>query len=766
MPAQIALSISGMHCASCSTLITRQLVRTPGVIRANVNYATGKALVQISDPAITADSLIAAVKAAGFAATVELADSQAALAADSKARASVIRDYWHKFVGSAVLCLPLLYFMLGMFVPSLPGAMALMPYMGWLSLICSAPIVFWFGRSFFYGFWASTQLRTFSMDSLIVIGTVSAYTYSLWSLLTGGHEIYFEVAAFVVTFVLLGKWLEARAKGSTSQAISKLMSLQAKTARVVRDGAVVDINIEQVQVGDTVIVRPGERIPVDGVVTKGISSVNESMLTGESLPCEKQTGDSLRSGTQNMHGSLEIHVRHVGNETVLAQIIRFVREAQNSKAPIQNFADRVSAWFVPTVLGIALVTFCLWLLAGATVSFALLAAISVLVIACPCALGLATPTAVIVATGRGAELGILIRGGEPLQAASTINTIVLDKTGTITTGKPMVTDCITTAGISENEILRLAASIEQSSEHPLADCLVNQAQSQGITLAANANVSVTIGQGISATIAGQHYLLGNRKLMHQKNIALDRFESTLQALEQQGKTTILLANHSEVLGILAVADTVKDTSKAAVDQMKSMGIEVYMITGDNQRTATAIAQQVGIHNVLAEVLPEQKAEQVKKLQDQGRRVAMVGDGINDSPALAQADLGIAMSSGSDIAMETGGVVLMKNDLLDVATAVHLSRSTLGKIRQNLGFALIFNCIGIPVAARLFLHWGVILRPELAGLAMAMSSVTVVTNSLLLKSFHPNRRNWISDLAPVFMFVGGTLLFLLFTRFSR
>lgn len=672
------------------------------------------------------------------------------------------------------LSLPMLYIMLGAFVPMLPFIAVLMPFAGVASLILATPVQFWLGAGFYKGFWSSLKMGTFSMDSLITIGTSTAYIYSFYNLIayTVAHgtaigeipDLYFEVAAFLITFVLLGKWLESRAKGATSEAIQKLMGLQAKTARVLRNGEPVDIPMEEVQVGDTVIVRPGEKIPVDGTVTKGLSSVDESMLTGESIPVEKKDGDRVFGATMNGHGSIEFRAEKVGSETALAQIIRFVEEAQGSKAPIQDFADWVSSWFVPAVIGIAILTFAVWMLLGSGLSFSLLSAVSVLVIACPCALGLATPTAIMVATGKGAENGILIRGGEPLEAANKISAIVFDKTGTLTKGKPEVTD-ILAFGSTEEKVLQIAASLEQGSEHPLAESIVKDAKAKNITLSDTENFKAIPGHGVEGVIGGELYFLGNRKLMEKQNISINNNEGALQKLEEAGKTAMLLEDKTKVIGIIAVADTLKETSKEAVDRLRQMGVEVYMITGDNTRTARAIASNIGIQNVLAEVLPEQKAIEVKKLQEQGKKVVMVGDGINDSPALAQADLGIAMGSGTDIAMETGGIVLVKNDLRDVVTAIKLSRTTVNKIKQNLFFALFFNVIGIPIAARAFMHWGIALRPELAGLAMAFSSVSVVTNSLLLKGFHPTRRNWVSDIAPIIMIVGFTAVFFFFAKIS-
>ncbi len=777
MSSQASLSITGMHCASCSALITRKLKKTPGVEDANVNYAANKAQIRFDPAQVQEEGLIAAVKAAGYGAEIRDEHSHHGVETDRKRREAEVIGYRNKFLIGLILSLPMLYFMLGDFVPSLPFIKLLMPFAGIASLILATPVQFWLGAGFYRGFWSSLKMHTFSMDSLIVIGTSTAYFYSLFNfashiftertILGGMHDLYFEVAAMLITFVLLGKWLESRAKGATSEAIQKLMGLQAKTARVLRDGQPVDIPIEQVKAGDIIVVRPGEKIPVDGVVLKGLTSVDESMLTGESLPVEKKESDRVFGATMNGNGSIEFRAEKVGSETALAQIIRFVEEAQGSKAPIQAFADWVSSWFVPAVIIIAIVTFIIWMFIGAEFTFALLSAVSVLVIACPCALGLATPTAIMVATGKGAENGILIRGGEPLEAANKIQVIVFDKTGTLTKGKPEVTDVIQveTQNLASLQVLQIAASLEQGSEHPLAESIVNHAKEKQLTLDACEAFKAIPGHGIEGILAGKKYFFGNRKLMEAFGIDVTSIESRLQTLEEQGKTAMILSDEHQVLGIVAVADTLKETSKEAVDSLRKMGIEIYMITGDNTRTARAIALSMGIQNVLAEVLPEQKAAEVKKLQKSGKRVAMVGDGINDSPALAQANLGIAMGSGTDIAMETGGIVLVKNDLRDVVTAIKLSRATVNKIHQNMFFALFFNVIGIPIAARAFISFGVVLRPELAGFAMAFSSVAVVTNSLLLKGFHPVRRNWISDIAPVIMAVGFTALFLIFARIS-
>ncbi|MEK7458770.1 MAG: copper-translocating P-type ATPase, partial [Patescibacteria group bacterium] len=517
-------------------------------------------------------------------------------------------------------------------------------------------------------------------------------------------------------------------------AIQKLLGLQAKTARVVRDGETVDIPIDHVVKGDIVLVRPGEKVPVDGEIRKGSSAVDESMITGESLPVEKHEGDTVIGGTINKNGSFEFIATRVGGETTLAQIIRLVEDAQGSKAPIQAIADRISAYFVPGVIIIAVLTFVVWFFfLNAPLSFALMAFTAVIVIACPCALGLATPTAIMVGTGKGAEYGILVKGGEPLEQACKVNVIVFDKTGTLTKGKPEVTDIISLSDLDEDTVLELSASLEKQSEHPLAEAIYSYAQEEELSITDAQNFTAIPGHGIQGDIDGTTYYMGNRKLISDVvGLPVERLNRKMSRLEEQGKTVMILATKKKVLGLVGVADTVKETSKEAVEKLLKMGIGVYMITGDNTRTAQAIASQVGITNVLAEVLPQDKANEVKKLQETGKKVAMVGDGINDAPALAQADLGIAMGSGTDVAMETGGIVIIKNDLRDVVHAISLSKATMSKIKQNMFFALFYNVAGIPIAARVFAGIGLVLKPELAGLAMALSSISVVGNSLLLR----------------------------------
>ena len=757
---KVNLSLYGMHCSSCAGLIERSLKKVPGVSFANVNFAAEKAAVVFDGGAASSSDLVKAVEKAGYkAAVADGKDTQA----DAKKQQAEIHSQLKKFVASFILSFPMIYFMFFDFVSFMPGAGALLPFVGLISFILATPVQFIIGVGFYKGMWSALRMKTFNMDSLIAIGTSVAYFYSVINFvnyfavnnsvigLAGAKipDLYFETAAFLITFVILGKFLEAKAKGRTSDAIKKLMGLQAKTARVIRDGQTLDIPVDQVLKGDIILVRPGEKVPVDGIIIKGSSAIDESMITGESLPVEKEINDTVIGATMNKTGSFEFKATRIGSETTLSRIVKLVEDAQGSKAPIQAFADRISAYFVPAVIIIAALTFGIWYFVfGATLSFALMAFTAVIVIACPCALGLATPTAIMVGTGKGAEHGILVKGGEPLEAACKINAIVFDKTGTLTNGKPVVTDV-------RGDILKIAASLEALSEHPLAEAIVNKAKEEGLVLSGVEAFKAIPGHGVTGKIGKTAYYFGKPK----------ELTSEIESLQGQGKTVMVLENGKKTLGLIAVADTVKETSKEAVEALVKRGIEVWMITGDNSRTAKAIASQVGITNVLAEVLPEDKANEVKKLQSTGKKVAMVGDGINDAPALAQAELGIAMGSGTDVAMETGGIVIIKNDLRDVVNAIDLSKETMGKIKQNMFFALFYNVMGIPIAARVFMFAGLVLKPELAGLAMAISSISVVGNSLLLRQFQPNKRNYLSALAPAAMILVFTFLFIQFARFS-
>lgn len=771
--------IDGMDCSSCAGLIERSIKKQKGVRDVRVNFAAEKAYVVFNPQIITTEEIIALIKKTGYSAMTETSEKESG--GEHARQEREASGHKRRFLTGLVLSIPMLFFMILDFVPLFPGRGSILPWVGVISFLLATPVQFVVGAGFYRGFWSALRMRTFNMDSLIAIGTSTAYLYSVINFLiyaiangtilgVAGEkipELYFETAAFLITFVVLGKWLEHKAKGRTSDAIKKLMGLQAKTARVMRNGQQMDIPIDDVKTDDVVLVRPGEKIPVDGVVIKGSSSVDESMLTGESMPVEKHEGDRVIGATVNKTGAFEFRATGVGSETVLAHIIRLVEEAQGSRAPIQAFADRISSWFVPAVIGIAILTFLIWFLVlQAPLSFALMAFTAVIVIACPCALGLATPTAIMVSTGKGAEHGILIKGGEPLEAACKIKAIIFDKTGTITKGSPEVTDIIGIGWTDEDAILETTVSIEAKSEHPLAEAICKYAAEEQIVARNVEGFQAIPGHGVKGTVDGTVYYFGNRRLVTDTlRLDIRPIDRKMRKLEDAGKTAMILATEKEILGVIGVADTIKDTSASAVAALKEKGLNVFMITGDNERTAKAIAGQAGIQNVLAEVLPEDKAAEVKKLQAAGVKVAMVGDGINDAPALAQADLGIAMGGGTDVAMETGGVVLMKNDLSDVVTAIELSRQTLGKIKQNLFFSLFYNVIGIPIAARVFAGAGIILRPELAGLAMALSSISVVANSLLLRKFKPNGKNIISKIAPFVMTIAMTALFLLFAKAS-
>jgi Cu+-exporting ATPase len=712
------LDITGMHCASCSTLINRALSKTEGVKAANVNLTTNKATVEYDETRTDAGKLIEVVKSKGYGASelVGGADHDK----EAKQRADEIRGYRRRLIVSLLFSVPV--FVIAMFL-----GMAEIPYKNLIMLVLTIPVQFIIAFPLYKSAIAALKGRSANMDTLIVLGTSAAFIYSVYNMIAGMGQTYFESSAVIITFVILGRFLEARAKGRTSEAIKRLIGLKPKTATVIRNGRELQIKVDDVIVGDKVVVKPGEKIPVDGVVAEGYSSVDESMVTGESIPREKRVGESVIGATINKNGHLVIRATKVGANTTLAQIIKLIEDAQGSKAPIQRFADSVAAYFVPAVLAIALLTFVISsLIFRKAFDASLSAAIAVLVIACPCALGLATPTAIMVGTGLGAKKGILIKGGEALETAHKIKSIILDKTGTITKGRPEVTDIISAKGTDRSEVLRIAASLEKKSEHPLAEAIVKEATAKRVRLGNAIGFRAIPGKGVSGRIGSSAYYLGNARLMAERKVDIKGFGGQLRKLEGEGKTVMMLARGSTLIGLVAVADTIKDSSAEAIARLREMGVKVYMITGDNEQTAKAIARKVGIEDYFAEVIPQDKAEYVKKLQKTGK-VAMVGDGINDAPALAQADIGIAMSSGTDVAMESGSIVLMRDDLMDVARAIKLSRLTMNKIRQNMFWALFYNSLGIPLAALGMLN------PMIAGAAMAMSSVSVVSNSLLLRT---------------------------------
>ncbi|MBT4540637.1 heavy metal translocating P-type ATPase [Candidatus Woesearchaeota archaeon] len=730
------LNITGMHCASCSTIINKALSKVNGVSTSNVNLSTNKATIEFDENKVDLNKLIQTIKNKGYGAQEATGKTDY----DKEARKKK-RDYEklrNKFYLSMIFAIPA--FILGMFFMKDP-----IPYQQYIMWFLATPIQFYVAWPMYKS--AFNALKGFSanMDTLIVMGTSAAYFYSVFVVLSGHGHVYFEASAVLITIVILGRLLEARAKGKTSEAIKRLIGLKPKFAIVIRNKKEIKVKVDDVLEGDIVLVKPGEKIPVDGVVIEGSTSVDESMITGESIPVEKKKGDKVVGATINKYGGFRFRATKVGANSTLAQIIKLIEDAQGSKAPIQRFADAVAGYFVPVVLVIALVTFLVWFYAiGEDFRFSLIAAVAVLVIACPCALGLATPTAIMVGTGKGAKNGVLIKGGEALETSHKIKAIILDKTGTITKGTPDVTDIIALSGkgkqkISEDKLLEIAGSIEKGSEHPLAEAIVKHTKDNKIKFKKVTGFKAIPGHGITANLNKKKYYFGNAKLMSRYNVNVKSQIKAIQKLEEQGKTVMMLSENKKLIGVIGVADTIKETSPKAIKQLQKMKIKVYMITGDNERTAKAIAKQANIKNVFAEVLPEDKAKYVKRIQkrlkrrNKNEKVAMVGDGINDAPALAQADVGIAMGSGTDVAMETGEIVLMKDDLLDVVKAIKLSKMTMSKIRQNMFWALFYNTAGIPIAAGLLYPWtGWLLSPMIAGGAMALSSVSVVSNSLLLK----------------------------------
>ena len=739
--AQALLAISGMTCASCVSRVERALKRTPGVQDALVNLATDKATVTLAPGFTHIATLLTAVDEAGYGAEEIIPEAQAA---DGEYHTLAHRDAEARELKRAVIIAAALTVPVAAMAMGGPLVRDAQP--AWfqaievyLQLVLAAPVWAVLGWRFHRITLRNLRHGATSMDTLISMGTTAAFLYSLWFTITQGaaavHSVYYDAAAVITTLILLGKYLEAAAKGRSSQAIQKLMGLQPKTARVIRNGLETDIPIAQVAVDDLLVVRPGERIPVDGVVESGASAVDESMITGESIPAEKRAGSAIIGATINKNGLLQVRAQKVGRDTALSQIVRLVEEAQGSRAAIQRVADQVAGVFVPAVIAAAAFTFLGWyVIGGADFTGALIPAVAVLVIACPCALGLATPTAIMVGTGKGAEFGVLIKGGEILEKVGRVRTIVLDKTGTLTSGMPAVTEVLPLAsGVTAQQVMQLAAAVEHDSEHPVGHAIVRHAQAEGIDYRLGVSEFTAVpGHGLRAQVDGSPVLLGTRIFMQDNAIDLPiNAPEALQAVEQlenQGKTVVLLATNGQVIGAIAVADTLRSESAQAVAGFKAMGLSVAMLTGDNERTARTIAQQAGIDRVLAQVLPEDKSREVARLQQQGEVVAMVGDGINDAPALAQADIGIAIGTGTDVAMEASDLTLVGSDLRGVDIAIRLSRQTLRIIKQNLFWAFIYNVIGIPLAALGFLN------PMIAAAAMAMSSVSVVSNSLRLRRF--------------------------------
>lgn len=745
---QKTLNIEGMTCASCAQTVEKSTQKLEGMEEASVNLATEKLSVKYDPSVLNLSDITQAVSNSGYEAHEDI-HSANQVDTDQEKKDNHIKKLWKRFVASAIFTIPLFYLSMGPMVGfPVPGFLDadINPLMNTIvQLILTTPVMFINGEYFKNGF--RTLFRGHpNMDSLVALGTSAAYVYSLYATYavyagdaSFAHMQYYESAAVILTLITLGKYFEAVSKGRSSEAIKKLMGLAPKTARVMCDGVEKEISIDEVQVDDVIVVRPGEKLPVDGVIISGTTAIDEAMLTGESIPVEKSVDDEVIGASINKTGSFQYRATKVGKDTALAQIVKLVEDAQGSKAPIAKLADEISGIFVPVVIGLAILAgFGWYFIGGATISFALTISISVLVIACPCALGLATPMAIMVGTGKGAENGVLIKSAESLETTGKVDTIVFDKTGTITEGKPVVTDIVTVDGLEDAELLRLAASAEIGSEHPLGEAIVRDAREKNIELTDAVEFNAIPGHGIEVTIDGKHLYLGNQRLMVENDISLDVLSETSDRLAEQGKTPMYITINHELAGIIAVADTVKENSIHAIERLHKMGIEVAMITGDNKRTADAIARQVGIDRVLSEVLPEDKAEEVVKLQEEGKRVAMVGDGINDAPALAQSDIGIAIGSGTDVAMESADIVLMRSDLMDVPTAVELSKATVKNIKENLFWAFAYNTLGIPIAmGLLFLFGGPLLNPMFAAAAMSLSSVSVVLNASRLRRFKPS-----------------------------
>lgn len=726
---ETTFQVTGMTCAACSSRIEKVLNKMDGMVNANVNLALETATVTYNPAILTIGEIENKIEKIGYRAELKTEKEEI-----DHREVAIQKQKW-KFVISAILSLPLLYTMVGHF--SFTSFIYVPDFLmnPWFQFALATPVQFIIGHQFYIGAYKALRNKSANMDVLVSLGTSAAYFYSLYESIQSighhGHDVhlYYETSAVLITLILLGKVFEAKAKGRSSDAIKKLMGLQAKTAIVERDGQEKVIAIEEVLVNDIVLVKPGEKIPVDGEIIEGQSAIDESMLTGESLPVDKKVGDIVVGATINKNGFLKIKATKVGKDTALAQIVKVVEQAQGSKAPIQRLADQISGIFVPVVVSIAVITFLVWyiLVDPGNFASALESTIAVLVIACPCALGLATPTSIMAGSGRAAEYGILFKGGEHLEATHKIDTVLLDKTGTVTNGKPILTDVEPADGWEEDELLRLVASAEKNSEHPLAQAIVKGAEDRGILQIKVDSFIVHPGFGVEAIIEEKELLIGTRRLLMNRDISLEKQSlSNMQSLEEEGKTAMLVAIDGSFAGIVAVADTIKESSQAAVRRLQDLGIDVWMITGDNEHTAKSIAAEAGINNVIAEVLPEQKAEEVKRLQEQGKRVAMIGDGINDAPALATAHIGMAIGTGTDVAMEAADITLMRGDLNSIADAITMSKRTVRNIKQNLFWALGYNTLGIPIAA-----FG-LLEPWVAGAAMAFSSVSVVLNALRLQ----------------------------------
>lgn len=738
------MDIGGMTCASCANAVERATKKLEGVSSSSVNLATEKLAISFDPEVVTEKQIKETITKAGyFVKETQTVDK------DKEDKEKAIKRLWYRFLFSTIFSLPLLYISMGHMI-GLPLPEIINPHHNPLNfaivqLILTLPVVIMGYKFYSVGFKALIR-RNPNMDSLIAIGTSSAFLYGIFAIIMiangkteYANNLYFESAAVIITLITLGKYFEALSKGKTSEAIKKLMGLSPKTATIIKDEKELIVDIEDVEVGDIIVVKPGEKMPVDGIVVEGATSVDEAMLTGESIPVEKQVGDRIIGASINKNGLIKYQATKIGKDTVLSQIIKLVEDAQGSKAPISKLADIISGYFVPIVMVLALLSGIAWYISGENLTFSLTIFISVLVIACPCALGLATPTAIMVGTGKGAEYGILIKSGEALETLHKVNTIIFDKTGTLTEGKPVVTDIITVEGISRDELLQIAGSSEKGSEHPLGEAIVKEMENSNLTPLSISNFNAIPGHGIEVKIDGKGVLLGNQKLMDDKKINITNLSKDATKLASEGKTPMFIAIENNLKGIIAVADTLKESSKEAVEKLQKLGVEVVMITGDNKTTAEAIASLVGITRVFSEVLPEDKASHVKVLQLEKKKVAFVGDGINDAPALAQADIGLAIGSGTDVAIESADIVLMKSNILDVVTALDLSKKTIKNIKENLFWAFGYNVLGIPVAMGLLkIFGGPLLDPMIAGAAMSFSSVSVVLNALRLKRFKPQK----------------------------
>jgi P-type Cu+ transporter len=745
---KIDLKLRGMSCASCASSIEKAISAVPGVVECNVNFGAEQAAIKYNPRQTSIEDIQNAVEEAGYS-SYSLQGQEMITGeddAEKAARQAESKNLQLKIVVGGVISLLLIFgstpMMTGLNIPFIPPWL----HNPWLQLILTTPVQFWCGYRFYLGAAKAFKRHTATMNTLIALGTSAAYGYSLFATVLPNFflsqglmpEVYYETAAIVITLILLGQWFEHRARGETATAIRQLIGLQAQDARVIRHGQAIDLPIKEVQINDTILVRPGEKIPVDGTIISGSSTIDEAMVTGESIPVEKQPGDEVIGATINQTGSFQFRATRVGTDTVLAQIVKLVQDAQGSKAPIQRLADRVTGWFVPVVIAIAIATFVLWFTLMGNLSLALITTVGVLIIACPCALGLATPTSIMVGTGKGAANGILIKSAESLELAHKLQTIVLDKTGTITQGKPTVTDYQAVSDDAEVKLLkllRLVAAVERNSEHPLAEAVVRYTQSQEINITECESFQAIAGSGVQGIVAGDLVQIGTQRWMSELGIPTATLQQQKATWEAEAKTVVLIAINGELEAIMGIADTVKPSSIAAIRALRNLNLEVVMLTGDNQKTAEAIARQVGIVRVEAEVRPKQKAAKIKELQQEGKIVAMVGDGINDAPALAQADVGIAIGTGTDVAIASSDITLISGELQGIVTAIQLSKATINNIRQNLFFAFVYNVLGIPIAAGiLFPFFGWLLNPIIAGGAMAFSSVSVITNALRLRNF--------------------------------